>query len=569
MNSVPFASPDSLSEQRPTSVRYRVLFVTFLTSLLLYLDRFCMTYAQRYVKEDLGLSEAQIDSCMSIFFLSYGLSQVPTGGLTDKYGSRIMLAIYVLAWSLFTAAMGWVGGFVSLLVVRLAAGMSQAGAYPTGARVVGQWTPLARRGVANSIIALGGRVGGALAPPLTAALVVAFVPLSVSPLLTNDDLLDPVGLSAQLAGDAKPQPSGEELTADQRAQSDVIRLVRDEVGSRSTISADTGRGALLTELNRLIEDGIDASPDQLAQLKLEAEARPLLDRRESLTKPERHRLTRLILEALFPTSIRKLYVYGWRPVMWWYGLAGIVVAGWFYWQVRDRAAQHPRVNAAELRVIGSPPDAPAMAERVPWLPILRSPSLWLISIASFGTNVGWVFLVSLLDRYLYSVHRVPYVERGFMQSLPLFIGWIGMLLGGWWTDRLTRRRGVRIGRALPIAFSRFIAMAAFLLMLLHPSPWVCIALLSAVAFGTDLGIPAFWSICQDIGGRSVAAVLGWGNMWGNLGAFVSPMLLGLISRHWDWDAVFLVCAAAFLIAGLAAAFIDATKPVVPEAPVSD
>ncbi|MFO1095407.1 MAG: MFS transporter [Planctomycetaceae bacterium] len=108
--------------------------------------------------------------------------------------------------------------------------------------------------------------------------------------------------------------------------------------------------------------------------------------------------------------------------------------------------QHPRVNAAELRVIGSPPDAPAMAERVPWLPILRSPSLWLISIASFGTNVGWVFLVSLLDRYLYSVHRVPYVERGFMQSLPLFIGWIGMLLGGWWTDRLTRR-GVRIGRA--------------------------------------------------------------------------------------------------------------------------
>ncbi|MFO1095408.1 MAG: MFS transporter [Planctomycetaceae bacterium] len=216
MNSVPFASPDSLSEQRPTSVRYRVLFVTFLTSLLLYLDRFCMTYAQRYVKEDLGLSEAQIDSCMSIFFLSYGLSQVPTGGLTDKYGSRIMLAIYVLAWSLFTAAMGWVGGFVSLLIVRLAAGMSQAGAYPTGARVVGQWTPLARRGVANSIIALGGRVGGALAPPLTAALVVAFVPLSVSPLLTNDDLLDPVGLSAQLAGDAKPQPSGEELTADQR-----------------------------------------------------------------------------------------------------------------------------------------------------------------------------------------------------------------------------------------------------------------------------------------------------------------------------------------------------------------
>lgn len=610
-NSDPFLAVSSsakhLATSPPTGVRYRVLFVTFAAALLLYLDRFCMNFAQRYVKEDLRLSEAQIDSCMSAFFLAYGLAQVPTGGLTDRFGSRSMLAIYILAWSFFTAAMGWVGGFVALIAVRLAAGVSQAGAYPTSARVVGQWVPLAQRGVANSFIALGGRVGGALAPPLTAALVVASVPLSTSPLLTSDDILDPYALCVQLtsSSNARSSPASVALTDDQRAANEIADRVFQAIRGHSAqdqqqadaadliqrvseqafeeqqrVDRETRLGnaaevalppfetreaeLLVAELNHLLGRGVPADAEQLALIKLESEANPLLERRDALTDAERHRLNRLILEAVFPESIRKLYVHGWRPVMLWYGLAGVFVAGWFFWQARDRAAQHPRVNAAELSLIhaGVPQDdARATSAGVPFRAILANRTMWLLSISAVGTNLGWVFLVSLLDRFLYTVHQVPYVERGFMQSVPLFVGWAGMMLGGWWTDRLTRRRGVRIGRALPIAVSRFIAMIAFALMLLHPSPWVCIALLAIVAFGTDLGSPAIWSVCQDVGGRSTAAVLGWGNMWGNLGAFVSPMLLGWVSRQWDWDAAFLVCAAAFLVAGVAAAFIDATQRV--------
>jgi len=383
------------------------------------------------------------------------------------------------------------------------------------------------------------------------------------------------------------------MTADQRATTELSRLVtmqirtdrpdgahaleaiaglasraREHASTSSALPAidDGDRDAILAELNRIIAQGLPAAPEQLALIKLEDEAKPLLARRDSLTEAERQRLTRLILEAVFPSSIRKLYVHGWRPVMFWYGLAGILVAGWFYWQVRDRPGQHPRVNAAERSLIqsGAPlADVPPAAASIPMRAILSSRSLWLISIASLGTNVGWVFLVSLLDRYLYTVHRVPYVERGLMQSVPLFVGWAGMALGGWWTDWLTRRRGVKFGRAVPIAFSRFIAMAAFVLMLLEPSPWMCIVLLAVVAFGTDLGSPAIWSYCQDVGGRSIAAVLGWGNMWGNLGAFASPMLLGWVSREWSWNAVFALCAMAFFAAGVAALFIDATRPIAP------
>ena len=114
---------ESASLQHATSVRHRVLLVTCLTAVLLYLDRFCMNFAQRYVKEDLGLIDLQVEYCMSAFFLTYALAQVPSGGLTDRFGPRWMLTWYVLAWSLFTAAMGWVGGFVGLMLVRMAAGL--------------------------------------------------------------------------------------------------------------------------------------------------------------------------------------------------------------------------------------------------------------------------------------------------------------------------------------------------------------------------------------------------------------------------------------------------------------
>src|SRR5436309_2545640 len=94
---------DSLS---PTRVRYVVVLVTMLVSVLLYLDRFCLSFAETFIKEDLGLTRTQTGWLFGAFFLSYGLAQVPSGWLTDRWGGRLMLTIYVLAWSLFT---GWTG----------------------------------------------------------------------------------------------------------------------------------------------------------------------------------------------------------------------------------------------------------------------------------------------------------------------------------------------------------------------------------------------------------------------------------------------------------------------------
>jgi MFS family permease len=195
--------------------------------------------------------------------------------------------------------------------------------------------------------------------------------------------------------------------------------------------------------------------------------------------------------------------------------------------------------------------------------IVRSRSMWCTSLSQFGTNVGWVFLLTWLPRYLVETHEVPLVDRSWMTAVPTMVGMAGMFTGGWLTDRLVRSIGLRWGRGLPMALTRFSAMLAYLACLILHSPWSIVALLAIVSFSVDLGTPALWAFTQDVGGKHVGSVLGWGNMWGNLGAAVSPIVLNGIAESYGWNVVFLACAAAFFVSGTAALFVDATIPIAP------
>jgi ACS family glucarate transporter-like MFS transporter len=553
--------------ERPTRVRYFVLGVTFAMAFLLYLHRFCMSYAQTYIREDLSISNDELSFCFSAFFLTYALAQVPSGWMSDRFGARIMLTIYILVWSFFTAMMGMTAGVASLLAVRLLAGIGQAGAYPTAASLIGKWIPMSSRGTASGFVSWGGRLGSGLAPVLTAALIVFFVPLDTSPLLTEDTLLDPAAFAQEL-----DEASLNIVPPDEIMQSRPLNA--DQLRHQIAAFLSTPGRSHISGLNELIESESPLIPGPIEGLPIEREARTLL-KNESLTQAEVSRVNRLVLEAAFPKTIGKLYVQGWRPVMYSYGACGIFVAAAFYFVFRNRPATHPWCNDGERALIKvgqpvttSPPEDSETGKTLgkpPLLAMVTSRSLWLMCVSQWGSNVGWVFLVTWLPRFLVEEHSVPLVERGWMCALPLWIGWCGMLLGGRATDIAVKRIGLKRGRVLPMMVGRFLAGSAYLLCLLHPSPWTLTALFGIVAFSTDLGSASGWAYKQDVGGNHVASIHGWANMWGNLGATISPLLLHQIVKHYDWDIAFLVCAGAFFIAGFACLGIDASIPIQPKA----
>jgi sugar phosphate permease len=263
---------------------------------------------------------------------------------------------------------------------------------------------------------------------------------------------------------------------------------------------------------------------------------------------------------------------GWPPVLLIYGVIGVLVALIFFLFHRDTPRQHFLTNEAEAQLAeahekANEDHATPTPAGVLWQSILTDRSLWASSIVQFGTNFGWIILGNQLALYLYEVHQVPEgAERSIMASLPFFLALPTLIVGGWWTDWMTNKYGPRVGRAFPIVTTRFVTAAAFAACPFLDGAWPVVIVLCVMSFVHDMGLPAIWGYNLDVGKRNVGLVLGWGNMWGNLGAFVSPLVLipmaGLFAtKKTGYDAIFLTCAAVFIVIGFASFWIDASKPI--------
>lgn len=260
--------------------------------------------------------------------------------------------------------------------------------------------------------------------------------------------------------------------------------------------------------------------------------------------------------------------FGWRAVLIIYGLIGFGVAIYFWNVFRETPEQHPDCNEQERQLISAEDGESTETGRPsfpPVLPLVRSLTMWWMCALQFGINIGWVFLVTWLPTYLKDVRHVDPRIGGLMSTLVLCAGIVGMLLGGPLTDFSVRRLGRRWGRSLPMVGCYSLAVAAYLSCLYLESAWSFVAAASVVAFATDLSVPGIWAYMQDVGGRNTAAVFGWGNMWGNLGAATTPLLVPIVLEQWDangdWHEAFLLFSAGYVLAVIGALCINADKKV--------
>jgi MFS family permease len=533
---------------RPTNVRFLVVVVTMLAAVLLYLERVCVGVADVYIRQDLRIGKTEMNAAFGAFFFAYALGQVPAGWLSQRYGPRRMLTLYILGWAVFGAFIALAQDFWTLFLARFLLGLSQAGAYPTAALLVKRWVPDRARGAASSVVAFGGRFGGAGANWLTGVLIVTFVPISVPSALDPADVLDVRLFIQQLVSD---EPADLQLV---KQQVRAVLPPRD-VGPESIAKAVNVVIRNPGTLNRLDWIHIDLPYDgRQVQFKSPSE----------ITPEEAERLNRLVVEKTFPGSIRQLHVGGWRPALLTYAALGLAAAALFWLVVRDWPYKHPWANPAEVALIESGQSQESQragTDAVPWRELATSRNHWLYSATNFFSNLGWVFLITLMPRFLDERFAVPVDLRGLMTTVPLFVGCFGLLAGGWYTDRLSRTVGRQWGRAVPMGAFKLPCVAAAAVCPFLGDAWAVVLMLTAMAFFQDFGNPAVWAFAQDTGGRQPATVLGWANMWGNFGAGIGPLLIGDIVGRFGWDAALYAVAAAFALCFVVGMLTNADEPL--------
>lgn len=157
-----------------SKVRWLVAGLMWAAIAINYIDRTVLSAAAPHIQTAFHLSAMEMGIVMSAFFWSYALLQLPAGMLADRFGQKKVLGFAVFWWSLATAATGLASGFRSLVALRVALGIGEAGAYPSNAGIASRWFPQKERATVAGIFDSGSKLGGAIALPLIAYLLATF-----------------------------------------------------------------------------------------------------------------------------------------------------------------------------------------------------------------------------------------------------------------------------------------------------------------------------------------------------------------------------------------------------------
>jgi ACS family hexuronate transporter-like MFS transporter len=127
------------SRMPPSRFRWFVVFLLFAISIVNYIDRAAISYSIPLIERDLGLSPADAGGILGAFGLGYAITTLLGGIIVDCFGSRSVLAVAAVLWSLSIGATGLASGFAMLYGARVLLGLSEGPNFPALTGAVSRW----------------------------------------------------------------------------------------------------------------------------------------------------------------------------------------------------------------------------------------------------------------------------------------------------------------------------------------------------------------------------------------------------------------------------------------------
>ncbi len=232
---------------------------------------------------------------------------------------------------------------------------------------------------------------------------------------------------------------------------------------------------------------------------------------------------------------------GWRACFVVTGLLGFVwLVPWL--SIYRRPEEHPRIDPEEKQMILAGRVVTGVGERPSFRALLSHRKPWGIIVGRMMVDPVWWFYVFWLPTYLVDV-------RGFSLKAVAMFGWIpflatdvGSLTGGFLSRRLLARMDLTRARKrvlLAGALGTLLGLpAAFV-----TQTWLCLALISGVAFAIGLWAPTVLSLCADIlPTRAVGTMSGLSGTGAGIAGILFTNLTGWLVDNVSYVPVFLIAA---------------------------
>lgn len=411
--------------------RYQLVIIFVIFAIITYLDRNSISSLGDDITKELGLTDIQWGYVLAAFSFAYGAFEIPTGILVDKVGPKLTLFRIVIWWSLFTILTGFVSGFYFLLIVRFLFGAGEAGAFPTISVAIARWFPSIERGRIQSVVWMGSRLGGALAPI---------------------------------------------------------------------------------------------------------------------------------------SSIWLAESFGWRGVFFIFGSMGLVWAlGWYFW-FKDEPRDAKGISEAEVIEIEQGRSKRSSSHALlPWKTVLKNPNLWALMGMYHCLLYGAYFYMSWMPKYLQNGRGIPKSELGWMVSLPFVLGMVGCLAGGFASDYLVKKKGLKFGRRYVGMFGLVMAGICMIIGSFTQDTSVAIIFLGLGLAFKDFTLPVSWSAATDIGGSFAGSVSGTMGLAGQMGSVVMASAFGyILTSTGSYEMPVRLIGIVVILGGLLWFKIDASKPLIME-----
>ena len=161
------------------SMRYLLVLWLMVMGAIAFMDRTNISIAGIEIGRDFKIDDTHLGWVFSAFLVGYASFQIPGGVLARRFGPRLVLALGVIWWGVFTALTaaappGAPAALLVLILIRIALGAGEAVMYPSANQFVERWIPIGERGRANGIIFGGVGLGSGLAPPLLTAIILRY-----------------------------------------------------------------------------------------------------------------------------------------------------------------------------------------------------------------------------------------------------------------------------------------------------------------------------------------------------------------------------------------------------------
>jgi MFS transporter, ACS family, D-galactonate transporter len=270
------------------------------------------------------------------------------------------------------------------------------------------------------------------------------------------------------------------------------------------------------------------------------------------------------LAFLTPLMITIQYHFGWQGLFITTGIIGIIWG--FIWHLFYRdPLKHKRVSKAELEYIqkgGGITDHGSRKTNNRFTlhnlkTVFSYRKLWGIYLGQFAiTSTLWFFL-TWFPTYLEKYRGINVKNEGaFVSGIPFLAAFIGVLLSGFLSDYLVKRK-VRIGiaRKTPVIAGLFLSAAIIGANYVNNTSLI-ILFMSIAFFGNGMA-SITWVFVSLLAPKHLIGVTGGAfNLFGNLPAFIVPVIIGYLVKGGNFEpalifigtmAVFGICSYIFLV----------------------